>query len=480
MAIKIPSKNIYEISNPKIRDNVIDNVSVEQTVVTPNNDYETPIYNEKIEISISNLETNSNTDEDTVIISNTTTGGGYAVRMATMAFVAYDEKKSYSATLYIQAVKGNKYINKLLLGKDKDGKANIKYSIYGKRINYTAKTNATLEWGATTATAKVSLSAISHTELSTSPEQSIDFPEKIEMMTKDNPPLGNKLAQVELTDIGTLKNIVNAPIETIDGVEYYKLSFSIMSSIRTIQLNGSAYSQEAFTTLPLEGVSTQYIPTQIEITIYGNTIGINLTDGSVTYGSGNKPHSLSGNELLQDSATSLVSNKIKITSATPIIIGMWIYEFSAEKPINSSVIFIDNKKHTVHPNENGYYISSASIFVENQEYEIFEIINCTDKLANDILQQYANGKETATLLCDISDYYDESGTKAIDSKGGKMTFYLHDKVIPMVYGTDKKDHPMSKYKDGTPKVFEVIGSKVFYDGAVWQELTLLEKSQQNA
>ena len=27
MAIKIPSKNIYEIDNPKIRDNVIDNVS---------------------------------------------------------------------------------------------------------------------------------------------------------------------------------------------------------------------------------------------------------------------------------------------------------------------------------------------------------------------------------------------------------------------------------------------------------------------
>ena len=33
MAIIIPSKNIYEINNPKIRDNVIDNVSIDNTIV---------------------------------------------------------------------------------------------------------------------------------------------------------------------------------------------------------------------------------------------------------------------------------------------------------------------------------------------------------------------------------------------------------------------------------------------------------------
>ena len=48
MAIKIPSKNIYEINNPKIRDNVIDNVSVEQTVVKQYDEYNTPIYTNRL------------------------------------------------------------------------------------------------------------------------------------------------------------------------------------------------------------------------------------------------------------------------------------------------------------------------------------------------------------------------------------------------------------------------------------------------
>ena len=42
------------------------------------------------------------------------------------------------------------------------------------------------------------------------------------------------------------------------------------------------------------------------------------------------------------------------------------------------------------------------------------------------------------------------------------------------YGADGKDRPMSLYKDGSAKVFQVLGSKIFYDGAVWQELSLQE------
>jgi hypothetical protein len=36
---------------------------------------------------------------------------------------------------------------------------------------------------------------------------------------------------------------------------------------------------------------------------------------------------------------------------------------------------------------------------------------------------------------------------------------------------------MSQYQDGTPKVFEVVGSNMIYDGAVWQELNLIEKTK---
>ena len=57
----------------------------------------------------------------------------------------------------------------------------------------------------------------------------------------------------------------------------------------------------------------------------------------------------------------------------------------------------------------------------------------------------------------------------------KMTFHLHDEVIPYIMGADGKDKPMSVYADGSPKVFQVLSSKIFYDGAVWQELEIQEK-----
>jgi hypothetical protein len=60
-----------------------------------------------------------------------------------------------------------------------------------------------------------------------------------------------------------------------------------------------------------------------------------------------------------------------------------------------------------------------------------------------------------------------------------MSFRLHDDVIPYVFGANGQDKPMSKYQDGSPKVFEVVGSNIIYDGAVWQELTLIEKNQEN-
>ncbi len=55
-----------------------------------------------------------------------------------------------------------------------------------------------------------------------------------------------------------------------------------------------------------------------------------------------------------------------------------------------------------------------------------------------------------------------------------MTFAVYDEVIPMVRSYDGNDYPMSLNADGTPKVFRVLGLDVFYDGAVWQKLSLQE------
>lgn len=55
-----------------------------------------------------------------------------------------------------------------------------------------------------------------------------------------------------------------------------------------------------------------------------------------------------------------------------------------------------------------------------------------------------------------------------------MSFHIGDTVIPYVYGNNGQDKPMSMYKDGTPKQFNVVGKKMISDGGIWQQITLQE------
>lgn len=89
-----------------------------------------------------------------------------------------------------------------------------------------------------------------------------------------------------------------------------------------------------------------------------------------------------------------------------------------------------------------------------------EVTKISTTIINRVLDEWANGKETAVIRCSVP--------------SNLSVYQIGDEVIPMVYGEDGKDRPMSLYKDGTKKVFRVVGTKFIYDGAVWQELTLQE------
>jgi hypothetical protein len=167
------------------------------------------------------------------------------------------------------------------------------------------------------------------------------------------------------------------------------------------------------------GVYEKYVPKEIKLSFNGDTIGIDLNDKTVYINgqTAKKVHSVDGNELMQT----------------------------------------DN-----------YWLPTGESAIERSYGKTQE--------------EYSNGKETATIRCSIADYYeaDKDGfpTKnkviSIDKSTGRMLFKEYDIVIPMVYGADGKDRPMSKYKDGTPKQFRVLGVKPYYNGAVWQELYLQE------
>lgn len=95
--------------------------------------------------------------------------------------------------------------------------------------------------------------------------------------------------------------------------------------------------------------------------------------------------------------------------------------------------------------------------------EPIEVTKISIVIKNKVLFDWKDGKETAVIRCSVPE--------------DLSVFEIGDEVIPMVFGADGADRPMSRYRDGSDKVFVVVGTKFIYDGAVWQELTLQEKTQ---
>lgn len=123
--------------------------------------------------------------------------------------------------------------------------------------------------------------------------------------------------------------------------------------------------------------------------------------------------------------------------------------------------------------KNGIGISiTDNILLQNKDYASAQ--------ADNILLEYANGKGTAVLVCSVGDYYDDKGKLAITTSNANkaMIFQHYDKVVPMIRNSVGKDEAMSYNDNGNAKVFEVIGTKLYSDGAVWQELTLRESNEQ--
>jgi hypothetical protein len=415
MSIKIPSKNIYNIENPKVRDNFIDNVSVEQTVIKPNNEYETPVHNEKF-LSFNLVSTNGDIDgKDKGIKTEykyTRPGSTENLTVAFCSYCGYQDYEKTSFSLKIPRIEKNRFINSISYGEDKYGEPNIKYSVYCSK-----KTgNATGVFVYSVSDGFTDCVDIVLEEGELDDKKSYSIPEQAFYTYEGTNSITN------ISGSATAKSKFYKGQSIIEATPKYtendvEINFDIIAKTTIIKL-GTNPVVVASGRFQGSGTYEEYIPTQIEITIYGNTIGIDITNGSVKIESETgetiktKPFSYSGNELIQDSAT-----------------------FNGE-PL-------------------------------------------TKYLATNILNQYKNGKETAVVLCSISDYYDYEipSIKPIDINGDKKMFEDGDIVVPMVRGVDGKDYPMSIYKNGEAKRFEVVGVKPFYDGAVWQELTLLEVSQ---
>lgn len=241
----------------------------------------------------------------------------------------------------------------------------------------------------------------------------------------------------------------------------------------TIDLSGYVLSTNFLSTVQIESYST----VKGEKSIYAD----NEFRGTTHYGTDTYTQIQSPNTSINHieiGEASLINNKLSFSvyinkSIKPgvTVIGTSIYPIEYEIRIKGNFIEAETIANS--------YGTKSNLSLQSNELMQNTTKNGTKKisehLANNIIYSYEKGKETATIRCSINNYYNEDNTiaKSITDTTKDMTFRMYDNVIPMI-PSPNGDVPMSKHKDGTNKIFKVLGTKLINNGACWQELTLQE------
>ena len=468
MAIKIPSKNIYEIDNPKVKDNLINEVRVEKknASLETNND-----------VIVSNIEINNTTlfsDIDTLEKEGNENKPSLLTKKYWRIYIKTTHIKDYE--FKIKKLDKNSLISSIYLGEGVEKRPLVTYSVTFQQITKNARVlfvdglDTPIYSVGNIIEDFISTDTLPSPKVSVSSDSVLD--DDITYSLEDKTNLSSKNILIKEDD-----DFFYFKITALCGLVLGKWDYL---SVNTLITDRSSY--------------VEYIPQRVNITFRGILLEFSIADGTVTYGGGNKPHSLTANELLQDSGViHILEEKIEIRVGDVDIyeesfsqMEMFSnYEFRVGDKItynNETVEIVGEYGYDVDYNKYMYYIfvpTNGEFYSKLGQTILVDgllTVPITEYLANNVLKQYAVGKETATLLCDINEYYDENGDLVISTEksGLPMTFNIGNEVIPYVFGANGQDKPMSLYRDGNPKVFRIIGTNTIYDGAVWQELTLQE------
>lgn len=231
-----------------------------------------------------------------------------------------------------------------------------------------------------------------------------------------------------------------------------------------------------------------------DIGLDGTQFSIKFTDENITIsyirdnGSRKEEYIISADDIIYGYPYKFtVHNGLKLTNTKTITIevvdtsylseGFYVSISAKFIPLSVNVYgeysYVD--KYDSYDASSTYTYGNETLSISNNQ--LFQGTNSVSAtyMFNKTIEQYKSGKENATILCSISDYYDDEGNLIIAKNGStnKISFELYDEVVPMV----NNGTPLSLSFDGKAKTFALLGSKIYYDGAVWQELSLQEKSK---
>lgn len=87
----------------------------------------------------------------------------------------------------------------------------------------------------------------------------------------------------------------------------------------------------------------------------------------------------------------------------------------------------------------------------------------------DTLKEYSTGKTLATVICSVGEYKNTDNRVIISTKSDdKMLFDIGDEAFVMTRNEFGIDFPLNN------KIYKVLGHNLYFDGAVWQKLTMQE------
>jgi hypothetical protein len=422
MAIVIPSKNIFNKQNSKILDNVIERIEVGAVEVAPDNDYEATVYNANISFDLNSLTVVENSDKEKYTQQSNSMDetmeydGGY---------VYFDNKVKYlESTIIIPKQQNNKVISKLYYGNDDENDNKVKYSL---RLNKTSKSvSATVKLGYTT-TELVSKSYGEVVDEGNKTQEDINLPLTIKNTE------GGIVVSVE-----GLKDETNMSVNVEDDGESYKLSYKVLVYMYSEWYTGgysNVIGSPGYTTqtITAKGMVEEYTPLALEITVYGDTIGIDLKDKTV-YINGDtakKVESFSGNELMQTgSSVETTADASLVKFDVDIFAGVG-YLVMAKRTTDDTSYALEIKTTTVETNKDKTfvipegemytawgeaYLTPEGIPESFKVVSVKKVLNIVKYMYDNTLKQYEKGKETATVTCYFSDYYD-------NVRGKKNTLY---------------------------------------------------------
>ena len=163
-------------------------------------------------------------------------------------------------------------------------------------------------------------------------------------------------------------------------------------------------------------------------------------------------------------------------------------EFTIYANVVGTKTEVETIKYPENTSKKVFLVSNNELFQKENLYN--NSINGQERIANQILSQYRNGKESVVLKCSINDYYEYDyqaenyqGALAISPtrENLPMSFKMYDEIVvmKMVMTTNGNfaERPLSKYKDGSAKVFTIQKIEYENNGVVFQILHAQEKKQ---